>query len=440
MAKKTSLIKWALVFLVILFVLLIVVLSSLIPKEKHHAKVDYLAEYNKISKPADFNPNENAAPYFDKAFEVMAEDANGEKKYVKLWPADMNDDQLRAVRQWLESNRQTLDYLKQAASKPYYWKLCRVNDNEPLMMADMNDLALFRKGMYLLCMEAKLMAFEGQTEAAFNQLADVYKTGTFFAGPMFLIQQLVGIAISAFAVQSAFQVLEHTSPSPAILEDFQRRITSLSSGQPFLTDFSAEKLILYDHIEKFLGGGRTSNEKSGLRIRDAILTIFRHPWMIREKHRAERLFDYLDATKFKTPWQLHNEGNDVHRVTDKMIKGTLFVRLLAPAFDRVLFISYRIQVQTDALIAVTTILRYKADKGGYPQNLEELVKAGYLDKLPADPFSGGALVYKPTGDNFILYSFAADFNDDGGKHSSDWAEKEGGDFVFWPVQQTKTSD
>jgi hypothetical protein len=183
-----------------------------------------------------------------------------------------------------------------------------------------------------------------------------------------------------------------------------------------------------------------SNEKSGVRIRNPILAIFGYPWMAREKHRAERMFDYIDSVKFKTPWQLHNEGNDVHRVTDKMTKGTLFVRLLAPAFDRVLFISYRIQVQTDALIAATAILRYKADKGRYPQNLEELVKAGYLDNLPADPFSGGALVYKLTGDNFILYSFAADFDDDGGKHSSDWAEKEGGDFVFWPVQQTKTSD
>jgi hypothetical protein len=52
-----------------------------------------------------------------------------------------------------------------------------------------------------------------------------------------------------------------------------------------------------------------------------------------------------------------------------------------------------------------------------------------------DPFSSGPLVYKLTDNNFILYSLAADFNDDGGKHDPKWAGEGDGDYVFWPVQK-----
>jgi hypothetical protein len=257
--------------------------------------------------------------------------------------------------------------------------------------------------------------------------------GTFLVGPKILVEQLVGIAISALAVNSAFQILDHTNPSPALLEDFQNRITFLSLGQPFLTDFSAERLIVFDELDRTCAGYGQKKDPVVF-LKKLFLGTVGRAWMEREKRRAVLMLDYIDKAKLKTPWQLHNEGNDVNLITEKMTKSTLFVRMLAPAFDRVLFISYRVQVHTDALIATTAILRYKADKGGYPQNLQELVTAGYLSKLPIDPFSGSPLVYKITGDNFTLYSFAQDFDDDGGKHDAQWAGDGDGDYVFWPVQ------
>jgi hypothetical protein len=147
------------------------------------------------------------------------------------------------------------------------------------------------------------------------------------------------------------------------------------------------------------------------------------------------MYDYFDTVRLTTPWQLRSEGNDVNVVAERMAKGTLLVRMLIPAFDKVLSISYRAQVNTDALIAVIAILQYKAKTGQYPQDLQELVTAGYLEKLPMDPFSGSTLAYRVTGDNFELYSFARDFDDDGGKHTPDWADEGDGDFVFWPVQK-----
>jgi hypothetical protein len=440
MAKKTSLIKW--VFLVLaICVLLVVVVFLLTPANKHRTKVGYLAEYNRISKPANFDPNDNAAPYFDKAFELMVDAPDDFETLKKLWPADMNDDQRQIVGKWLDANKQTLDYLKQAISKRYYWKPRVFDNNEPLMMVDLNDLKPFRKAVYLLDLEAKLMAYQGQTEPALRQLASVYKMGTFYAGPKTLIEQLVGIAVSANAVVSAFQILDKTNPSSAILEGFQKQITSLSCGRPFLIDMAQERLMFDDGVRQFFTGREDVNfsENPDLYFRKLFLGTVGRPWAAWERRKADIMYGYVAAAAHKTPWELHKEGNDVDIVTDRMIKGTLFLRMLAPAVSRVLFISYRVQVQTDALIATTAILRYKADTSRYPKDLQELVTTGYLVDLPKDPFGGGPLTYKLSGDNFELYSFAEDLDDDGGKHDSDWAREGDGDYVFWPVQKIETT-
>jgi len=438
MAKKTSLIKWVFLLLVICVLLLVAVVLLLTTANKNRTQIDYLAEYNRISKPANFDPNDNAAPYFDKAFKIMTEEPNGLVSFRKSWPADMNDDQLQIAKQWVASNTQALDYLKQAISKSYYWKPLQADNNE-ILKAD-STISKVRKAVYLLGLDAKLMAYQGQIEPALGQLADVYKTGTFLAGPKILIEQLVGIAVSANAVVSAFQILDHTNPPPALLEEFQRRIIDLSSDKPFLINFNAERLIFYDEVERYFNGRSIFSKNYASYWKMLFMGTVGGPLVAREKRKADIMYDYFDLVRLKTPWQLHNEGNNVSKVIEEMTKGTLLLHIIAPAFDRVLKIPYRVQVHTDALIATTAILRYKAEAGRYPKDLQELVTAGYLAKLPIDPFSGGTMVYKLTGDNFILYSFAADFVDDGGKHSSNWAEKEGGDFVFWPVQQIKTSD
>jgi len=73
-----------------------------------------------------------------------------------------------------------------------------------------------------------------------------------------------------------------------------------------------------------------------------------------------------------------------------------------------------------------------------PEKLDELVKTGYVKTLASDPFSGKPFVYRPTGENFTLYSFGPNFQDDGGKVGLDtkgqpkkWVDN--GDWVFWPV-------
>ena len=57
---------------------------------------------------------------------------------------------------------------------------------------------------------------------------------------------------------------------------------------------------------------------------------------------------------------------------------------------------------------------YQMDQKKTPDSLEQLVPK-YLQRVPLDPFSGKALVYRSTGTNWLLYSVGEDKIDQGGK-------------------------
>ena len=71
--------------------------------------------------------------------------------------------------------------------------------------------------------------------------------------------------------------------------------------------------------------------------------------------------------------------------------------------------------------------RYQIATGSFPGKLENLVPE-YVDHVPADPFSDGAMHMKRDGNDLVLYSVGADCRDDGGTLWDD--VKQEGDIVF----------
>ncbi|HSV98864.1 MAG TPA: hypothetical protein VLI39_01735 [Sedimentisphaerales bacterium] len=117
-----------------------------------------------------------------------------------------------------------------------------------------------------------------------------------------------------------------------------------------------------------------------------------------------------------------------------------FVWLLMPAERRVSEIAFRARAGYEALVTVVAVKRYRLEKGSYPRDLEILVQDGYLKKVPSDAYSAGALVYRATDNDFILYSLGPNFTDDSGEPGRDeegrpklWGVD--GDWVFWPVNR-----
>ena len=85
------------------------------------------------------------------------------------------------------------------------------------------------------------------------------------------------------------------------------------------------------------------------------------------------------------------------------------------------------------LLTVELALRcYRCDQGNSPISLELLVPK-YLQAVPTDPFGKGSLIYRPSGTNWILYSFGLNRIDDNGKPvtgKSDVSLKSPGDLLY----------
>jgi hypothetical protein len=113
--------------------------------------------------------------------------------------------------------------------------------------------------------------------------------------------------------------------------------------------------------------------------------------------------------------------------------------MLAPAMEKINIIAWRNKADIESTLAIIAIQRFKQEKEQLPDDLQELVSAGYLTSLPMDPFSNKPLVYKKTENDFTLYSLGYDFDDDGGKMPKKFTSEhiQDGDTVFWPVVEGK---
>ena len=68
------------------------------------------------------------------------------------------------------------------------------------------------------------------------------------------------------------------------------------------------------------------------------------------------------------------------------------------------------QTRQEVADVAMAICQFKLEHGAYPENLNALTPA-YLDEIPKDRFSGNKLIYKRTGDHFMLYSVGYDRQD-----------------------------
>jgi hypothetical protein len=121
--KKKKLLVFIAVFAAFAFFLAIK--AYLFFTAKPNIAVNYVAEWNKISKPQNYDPCQNACFDYEKAGTCSVKMPEIMQYYGKPawpdWPGDMNDGQLKILKDWLAENTQAFDYFKQGSQKPYHW-------------------------------------------------------------------------------------------------------------------------------------------------------------------------------------------------------------------------------------------------------------------------------------------------------------------------------
>lgn len=462
--KKTSWPKVMLIILALVLVLCVLKLFLLLTA-RPTISVDYAAEFNRIFRPADYDPNQNAAVYYQKAFDEFVPMPDIINNLWKTRSADMNDYDIELVENWINSNTQTLDYLDQALQKPYYWVRTKPGGNG-LTSVDFSHLAKFRRLAYCLKYRSKVMSARGQFAEALETVMILKNMSAHLSQSKVLVAQVLATAVDGLAVQTAFEILDSTDVDSETLYAFQSRLEQ-APRQQNLFSLDGELLLDYDAIQRLftddgngnghflphkffkyhgyakslLGHYSSKHSKHGayLNIAGIYLKIV---WASLGQPDRRRTTKFLEQTHKLlgeiikvTPWQMHQQSTSYDQQLQRLVRGNYLLNIWFKGKGRICQIYHRRNASQNALITTIAVLRYKADKGCLPENLDQLVSAGYLKELPVEPFGPGTLTYKPAGDDFTLYSFGCDFDDDGGIGYKWGTGKEGGDQVFWPIKR-----
>ncbi len=385
------------------------------------------------------------------------------KKYNEL-----TVEQRKFAERWVQEHNDALELVIEGSKRPYFWRIYESGDENSTEMLGvlMPDLSDFRRLAFSLRLRICFNAEQGRFEDAFNDVKSFYRFGQHLRGDKILIEQLVGIGIEALSVRTIQDITSEFEIDSTILADLQRDFEQIIAGEDFTVSLRAEKLCAYDEIQRCFtedrfGGGHLYLSRLGTFARSdrsdleevlvgtifslkgwprAVKVLFAHPDKKQTREMADSYYDFWTKMYHKTPGQIRAEGIDPEQQAMEIIEGNILLEILAPALSRINKIANRNKTEVYATVTLLALLRYEKDKGSYPNDLQQLITAGYLKQLPIDSYSDKPLVYRKTDDDFILYSVGPNFTDEGGQYSRDskgriknWLDN--GDAVFWPVSK-----
>jgi hypothetical protein len=433
---------------------------------KPSVTVDYLALLNQMSRP-DVADQDNAWPHYRWALSLTIPDydlkqipACQHPDYPEHWDlARLTGDAQRAIVKWIEANRQPWDQFVLAGSKPYLaksYECWSANKDATLMSIQLPELWALSNLARLGIWSARLHVQQGRTAQALEDCLALARAGRQWQHSATFIEQLIGLSLSRRAHEEILRMATRRELAAAELSDWQRKLAAAyPQGFP-LADVRGEHLVLLDIVQHLftdrgLGGGhlvpsaaatfleeemgqREESERPIVRVTRSMLHVGREETVAA----VNRIFDPQQS--LLSPYEKRARQVPTVKETLQSLPAHRYalVRVLVGDVDRVTEEGFRGKILHEATLTILALQRYRQEKGSYPATLDELKAGGYLDVLPADPYSDKPLSYGVTDGGFVLYSLGPDFRDDGGEpgrgpdgRPKPWADK--GDTVFWPV-------
>ena len=425
-------------------------------------KVDYVQWLNERWKPRDAGV-ENAKQYYDQAAKLYVEPPEAVKRAMSAWGTALehwDEPDRQALGVWLAENRAAFEAFRRGGHTEHYWPvyvdglagdrtvLGALQMQANTMSSAMKIVENHRKVASRFRQQIAYEAHEGRVVEALDDCLVLQHSGRHMQSRGSLIEQLIGISSEQSAYDGMLSILHRPDVSAIALQRVQEALLATFDEGRRVIDLDGEKAIWHDIIQRAFtddghGGGRAlgrglifaAGTWSGNIAR---MFVFQYPDRRETTEVVNRYFEQVHAALSIPP--ARSESEQPWQAVERTASENMFLDLVAPAHRRLGLQEWRVKAHEAATIAAVAIVRYKLDKGQYPARFAELVEAGYLPSLPADPFGKGPLSYKRTDDGFLLYSWGPNLSDEGGWPSTDQDGKprmwtENNDWVFWPVTE-----
>jgi hypothetical protein len=311
------------------------------------------------------------------------------------------------------------------------------------------DLASSRKLAYLLCACAYINTKNENLEQATEDIIIVNRFGHLIASPSsILIEQLVGLAITAVAQSQLAQFLHTYDCNADLLKRLQIEFNNPAYAQPPM-DPTIEKIFFYDFIQRnFTDNGQGDGRPLG--IGTSLLVNSPLDWAkglvfgyCSRKNAIKNVDDsFVNMNKLMSVTPTQRNNPKTQKELSLLSNHPMLLNLSFTSYTKVFELNWRHTTYRRATLTILAILRYKKETSHLPETLTDLVNAGYLPKIPLDPFADNKpLTYIPSENDFLLYSIGLDLEDDQGKPGTDkrsgkpkrqWSDT--GDTIFWPVK------
>lgn len=406
----------------------------------------------------------NARHDLTKACALLSQEPNSRRDWPRLI-RDMNDVQRQGIETYLTENQRALDHFRQAAAKPHYWPFYAPVEAMPErrstgasmvsgLMGTMEmsahltgqcteSLKTVRQLAFAMEYQIQWETRQGKTDQALSDCVALTRCGRFMASTGLLIEELVGVAITALGHRSILHVLEVADVNETILASSYHQFDAiLRSDTPFMP-VDSEKALINDLVQRsFTDDGRGNGRMlaSGTVLGASTLTtwfknllLFDLPDRQDITQKIDLFYAQVEAHSDLSPWQLHQRPREPDP-TDEF----WYINTLGPAFERTAQLGWRLKTDNEATLAIIAIKHFQATQGALPNTLDELLKNGLAKSMPRDYYSPGTFGYKRTEDEFTLYSRGEDMKDDDGKpavNEKGDLKKYGthGDWIYWPI-------
>ena len=366
------------------------------------------------------------------------------------WSAD--DFPLLAA--WLKANEGPLGRVAEAARKPaFYMPVVSPEESIRVLNRDWGDfLPRVRGAARALAARAMLQLNQGNIAEPMRTSLAVRRLGQHFARQVFLIDMLVGTAITGIASDLDAALAEHSVSNPTLI---RRHLADLRS-LPALP--SLERCLNLGERSMALDGIIGSYKQKGVVARKETDWLCTTP-KIDPNPGLRHINTYYDrmarAAGLPTFPERHQEMQAVSEAfepptepdaIDKLkpflmspgqraeFTGTLIAKMILnimmPAMSRAETVRLRAVADQRLTITALGLALYRAEHGGYPEKLTAIVP-DHLDELPRDPFDSETIRYKRTESGCVLYCVDANLtNDDGADLMKDDVPEDEGDYVM----------
>lgn len=348
------------------------------------------------------------------------------------------------IAQWLDDQDEALDRLVVAIQHEKYYVPLVSPGEEGLINIQLDHVQMSRALARTLAARGYAHLHANEIEAAIDDFHSVHMLGRHLSHNATLIEKLVGIAIEGIAYAGDIQILESQQHMRHVYGYFEDQMAKLPATGPMHGSIDvAERLMGIDVVMRMaesneinkemfamigLPGGVAKLAQSIAMDWNEVLRQMNQKYdemveiaQLPREERIERSAEFeqkleASAKAIATPvgviQLIASVGSGGNRAEEAFVN--VLMGLLAPAVNATQDASHRSETYEELFSLVFALERYREKEGRYPEILDALIPE-YLEEVPVDRFSGGALQFDSDGGSYLLYSIGQNGVDDGGR-------------------------